>query len=427
MKEEQAYNRQWGVEDFERYHAGNMPDAEMHALEKAALDDPFLEDALEGYTLAKTPVADVAALREKLSPKKEKATLIWYKQKTTTGFLKIAAIFLVFAGLTWLLYPAKEKQQPEIAVLPKITEAAPSAVKSDGEADSASASSPGPASISANQPSEISSYKMPPAQTEKEQIEDKLATLKNTPKDDLVLRNELAVQERQMAEVPLQDKDVSKPLSGKAAGVQTSPGNLIQGRVVDLQGAPVPFANIQASPGNTNVAADSNGYFAFNNNKQSNLSVSVNAAGFETAKVALNSNVTDNKIVMKQSEEALSEVVVTGLGSSRKRSVSGSVTTIKSKELNSNNILTLKNATPVDGWKSFTAAIKELTQDRQASDTTGSVSLSFDLDKSGIAENIVVTKSLSASCDAQAIRLLQNAPTLKKITKKKKAEAIVRF
>ena len=55
--------------DFERYYSGQMSDAEMHALEKSALEDPFLADALEGYSYTKTPVHDVAELKERLSKK----------------------------------------------------------------------------------------------------------------------------------------------------------------------------------------------------------------------------------------------------------------------------------------------------------------------------------------------------------------------
>ena len=35
-------------DDIRRYHAGEMTPQEMHALEKKALSDPFLYDALEG-------------------------------------------------------------------------------------------------------------------------------------------------------------------------------------------------------------------------------------------------------------------------------------------------------------------------------------------------------------------------------------------
>ena len=35
--------------DIEQYLAGNLLPMQMHAMEKAALDDPFLAEAIEGY------------------------------------------------------------------------------------------------------------------------------------------------------------------------------------------------------------------------------------------------------------------------------------------------------------------------------------------------------------------------------------------
>jgi hypothetical protein len=43
-------NNGFTASDIERYYSGKMSPQERHALEKAALDDPFLADALEGYT-----------------------------------------------------------------------------------------------------------------------------------------------------------------------------------------------------------------------------------------------------------------------------------------------------------------------------------------------------------------------------------------
>src|SRR5688572_20438095 len=40
--------KQYSAADIQRYLEGRMLPAEMHALEKAALDDPFLADAIEG-------------------------------------------------------------------------------------------------------------------------------------------------------------------------------------------------------------------------------------------------------------------------------------------------------------------------------------------------------------------------------------------
>src|SRR5690348_10722997 len=42
----------YSAEDIKRYWNGQLSPQEMHAMEKAALDDPFLADAMEGYGLA---------------------------------------------------------------------------------------------------------------------------------------------------------------------------------------------------------------------------------------------------------------------------------------------------------------------------------------------------------------------------------------
>ena len=53
-------------EDIERYNQGLMSASERNSLERAALEDPFLADAMEGFT--NTPVdlaADMKELKEK--------------------------------------------------------------------------------------------------------------------------------------------------------------------------------------------------------------------------------------------------------------------------------------------------------------------------------------------------------------------------
>ena len=50
--------------DIEKYWNGKLSPAEMHSIEKAAMDDPFLADALEGYKNAS--LADLDSLKERL-------------------------------------------------------------------------------------------------------------------------------------------------------------------------------------------------------------------------------------------------------------------------------------------------------------------------------------------------------------------------
>ena len=62
-------NNGFTASDIERYHSGKMLPEERHALEKAALDDPFLADALEGYMFTSTASDDLAKIQARLNKK----------------------------------------------------------------------------------------------------------------------------------------------------------------------------------------------------------------------------------------------------------------------------------------------------------------------------------------------------------------------
>ena len=65
--------------DIHRYHSGLMSPAERNALEKAALEDPFLEEALEGYAHAADPTNDLTILRSRLDERvrRKRGALSW--------------------------------------------------------------------------------------------------------------------------------------------------------------------------------------------------------------------------------------------------------------------------------------------------------------------------------------------------------------
>ena len=49
----------YSAADIEKYWKGQLSAAEQHAMEKAALEDPFLADAMEGY---EAPAAAIPAI-----------------------------------------------------------------------------------------------------------------------------------------------------------------------------------------------------------------------------------------------------------------------------------------------------------------------------------------------------------------------------
>ena len=96
------------AEDIARYHRGELSSGERHAMERAALDDPFLADAMEGYLV---PGVDATVhmnllhqrLANRLEDEKQKTPVVALPQK---GFQwwKVAAMILLVAGAGYLVY-----------------------------------------------------------------------------------------------------------------------------------------------------------------------------------------------------------------------------------------------------------------------------------------------------------------------------------
>ncbi|HSF46706.1 MAG TPA: energy transducer TonB [Chitinophagaceae bacterium] len=98
MKEGSTY--QYSAEDLQRYVDGKMDQAEMHAIEKAALDDPFLSDAIEGIRDMRPNLKeDIKEMQHKLEEKKQEER----KRKWLPIVLAIALLLsLSFGG--WLIF-----------------------------------------------------------------------------------------------------------------------------------------------------------------------------------------------------------------------------------------------------------------------------------------------------------------------------------
>src|SRR5690348_3886263 len=100
-------NNGFTAEDIRRYHEGTLSPAERHALEKAALDDPFLEDALAGYAYTADPAGDLASIRNRLEERLAKRKVVPLYARS---WMKIAAMVLVIAGSGWLVYRLSTKE-----------------------------------------------------------------------------------------------------------------------------------------------------------------------------------------------------------------------------------------------------------------------------------------------------------------------------
>lgn len=102
---EKNHHITYTAKDIERYHSGKMLLDEMHQLEKAALDDPFLADALEGYLYTQSPTNDLQGLHNELQTRTGKEKIVSLnREKRTSQLWKIAALFIFIAGIGWFVY-----------------------------------------------------------------------------------------------------------------------------------------------------------------------------------------------------------------------------------------------------------------------------------------------------------------------------------
>lgn len=100
--------RSWSIIDIEKYHKGLLSPKEMHDLEKAALDDPFLADALEGYAAPGINAsADIAGLKKRLLERTDedrKVIPLIAPPHSSFPWLRAAAMFIVVLGAGFLVY-----------------------------------------------------------------------------------------------------------------------------------------------------------------------------------------------------------------------------------------------------------------------------------------------------------------------------------
>jgi hypothetical protein len=102
----------YSAEDIQQYLSGKLSPLQMNAMEKAALDDPFLAEAIEGYEAM--PAGDweaaLAAAKQQLAEKESGAKIIALPGRKN-NWLKIAAAVLLIGGTATLAYLSFTKDE----------------------------------------------------------------------------------------------------------------------------------------------------------------------------------------------------------------------------------------------------------------------------------------------------------------------------
>ncbi|MFB9842018.1 carboxypeptidase-like regulatory domain-containing protein [Mucilaginibacter ginsenosidivorans] len=426
------------ISQIRKYLDGQLDARAMHQLERGALDDPFLADALEGYEAAgRDQKNNMAELEQRLQDRTDKKVRpMWIP-------LWAAASVLIIIGVgIWLATkdePAKKNVIAE-AIKPKKEEkqavrAAPAPATSPYIADTLK-----PAeneSIAKNQPPVFAApaiatdkdvsvktgkskqviaaavktdtslfVKKKPAAAESEGYANMpapaAADIKlNEPKASL---NEVVVQS-QKADAKYKNDVASvsaaKPnskaspetlLTSKVEGLDIKPSNksTLTGIITSAGGnGPLVGAIVKIAGSNFGAVTDANGRFVLHDVPEKR-SLIVGYLGYDTKKVNLTGTGDSINVALTPAGSALKEEVT----SNDKR--------------NRNNTKSADDAHPSAGWKALNDYLDKnaVASDGQA----GKVDLSLTVDGQGNLNNFKILKSLSAAADKKAVDLLITGP-----------------
>ena len=399
------HKEQYTAQDIERYYSGQMPAEEMHALEKAALEDPFLADALDGYKFTPTPTADIASLKQALAERTDEAKVVplLRTRKSSLAWLRVAALFLVLIGAGWSVYYLMDTKRDTLALEPKERTKEVAAPPPAPENDTTSIQPiPTLPELTADEPQIIEETKTSVqqktvVQEQSTTTEDAMAVQPTAAppaaEAPMLLRADTASQDVAIVQAPVQNRTAG--VESRAANVT----NNFTGRVVDPNNRGIPQASVSLKNSNTGTTTDDRGYFSLNT-QDTTITARVGAVGFEGKDITLNNRNSENNIVLKESNQNLEEVVVTGVGTQKRRSMGATNTAASLSE-------------PVEGWLAFhnyVAQNRNLPRNTDGAEASGSVTLTFTVNRQGTPTNIKVESASSTNLITEATRLLKSGP-----------------
>ncbi len=412
-------------DDIIRYKRGELSAKEMHALEKKALNDPFLAEALEGVeNISSTNLShDVKELDLKIL--KQKKSILFTPLRIAAGVILVSASVFLFYQLmpkreTLALKTEKQnaptpapktekpkKQEPKVDVATKSSQGADENLKSEKKIESAKvekesednltlAESPKPKietqlSVVEHKPTEGPEKKVEEAKTEAQDKAPVAVALE--PVQEIARQQDLKDDTRAVARAKkAKYKSEAQSGAGLAGRIATTTKS-ISGRVVSAEnGQPLPGVNVVIDGTTTGTVTDANGNFSLQTTNQ-NQRLVFSFIGLQTQQV----NATDKDNVdveLKNDVTQLSEVVVTGLGIVRDDDAEP----------------TIHLAYPVGGIKAYDRYLEtnvEYPDEALKNNIKGKVRVEFAVHTDGSFDQYKVVKGLGYGCDEEVIRLIK--------------------
>jgi TonB family protein len=465
MNDHKEHITQYSAADIQAYVQGKLSAADMHAMEKAALDDPFLADAIEGMQQAfdehkeSLVTGQLQKLHQEFQTRTAgKAKVVAFKPFRYWQAAAAAVIILIIGVWMFSLVNNKSKvAQNSVPVIAKTEkqepqQQAPTPALADGKEISINTDSVIPPETVPNKnksyrnKQEVAAKATAPAPSEQQvsgitnnysqdsQAETKMRVTDNSvtyfakteKKEDLDDKNmgampsaatPVVVKSLKNDAEKLKERDaetelitIAKPESFKRRAVAKDKNlsGFIKGQVTDPFNNPVANAYVQIQKNNNNnffnnFTTDKAGYFKIPVS-DSIVNVAVNVSGYGTQNFTLDNNAALNQLQLQPANYASNNYAPTA-------PVNGNRQLANSYKFP--NVMVYE-AEPAYGWVAFGQYLeKNKVIPAGAENITGNVVVSFEVNKKGELSNYKIEQSLSKIHDEEAIRLIKQGPSWK--------------
>jgi hypothetical protein len=386
------------IELIRQYLNGELSPTEMNSLEARALDDPFLQDALDGFSNFDIKNVDFNALDERLNERiKDTGKLLSLKWGIKQWSIAASIIFCItIANIYFNQTPnnknialtelQKGKQIPETEKI-KIDSAE---VSEDVTAKPFLTDSQNEQQIALLDNSVESNQSKKGINPEKDiYLEPKeIATdsNKSTNLNEVAAVTNATQYKKGIVSAVSSINQENLIAARSMRTVDPAISKNIKGKVIDERdGAALPGVSIKDPISGLTAQSDAKGEFDITASENADLLASY--IGYDSKNISINGNDT-LKIALNKTQSSLSEVVLAGYGSLKKSSA--------------------KIAGPKKGWKDFRKYLDK--QAKLPNNKYGNVQLEFVIQPDGKLTDFKILKSFNAVANEKAINLIKDYP-----------------
>lgn len=410
-------NKDWlDISVLEDYLDGKLDAKTMNRVEREALEDPFVAEALAGLSESpKRALQSMSLLQKQLHERvaehqsvKKTSVITW--QRLSIG----AAAAVMFVAVSIMFWMRENTHQKELAGSAKKVDVTIAPSVPVVEPPAALQTAPELANESADQV------------VEKEIDKAVKAAKTNAYAARVKTKTEVAIP--QSAPQPLNEVVVTgyaiqqkKNITGAVTSViAAEPVNILSGKVVGQDdGKPLSGAAVRIDGTNLTAVTDVNGEFKINADTSVKVGkIRVNSIGFKTTELLAKANQPVN-VSMPADMQSLNEVVTVGYGkaknahydSSRVNAANaGQVANVRIRGMSTmqNKVTMVSN--PVGGWDKLWAYIRLNNAFKDEKRTGQVVELSFKINKDGTPTDLKIEKEADNKYEEEAIRLIMNGP-----------------